>query len=787
MDAIIHDLRYAFRSLARSPGFTTVAVLTLAVAVGANTAILSIADAVLFRPLPYSDPERVYVLLMRQPSTGRRFTMVPHEHIQAIDGRHGGLSEVGLIVDGPRVVVTTADGAESVPTLAVSANYFDVLGVRPARGRLFDARDAAEPGRSAVLSHSAWQQRFGGDDQIIGRSVKVGSSSFDVVGVLPPKFFFPVNVHATAPEIVTVTPTVPRGAKGGVFYPAVRLEPGITRERAQTELDALMAPLAARGVSNLAATPVLDEVRASIFPSGQPIMWFLLAGAMFLLLLACANLANLLLARSQRREQETAVRAALGASTARLVRPIVLEALIVGLAAAALALLVTNSTFEALARQVPRMVYRNVPIGVDLRIVGFSVGLSLLGGLIFSVIPAWRSAALDVRARIQGVNRSGSLRHRRFGRPMVAVQVALAIVLVFGAVITTRAFVSVLRVPLGFAPENVIAIHVTPRRGTSQRDFYARAIETLVRRSDVISAGAGGSIPLYGAAPDEPAFKAGSRNRIAGIVQVLPGYFETLGIRLARGRLPNWTDVRTGVDVAVVAESTARLLFPGRDPLGETFDNSSGRRFIVIGVVSDFRQSLEPQQIPFVYVLGNTAAPLYTIVVRTRDRQDVLLKEIRREVAALVPGVLTATWWSESIEGLAAYRNPRFQTIVLGTFAAFALGLTGLGVFGVVSFLVAMRTKEMAIRMAMGATPESLITFVLRQAFTPIAVGIMMGLLATHWARGLAEVQLFKVETRDPAMLVAAVLTVVLATLAAAYLPARRAGRVDPVQALRAE
>ncbi len=583
---------------------------------------------------------------------------------------------------------------------------------------------------------------------------------------------------------------VAHGAAGGTFHPIIRLKPSVTPEQAQAEIETLVAPLATRNARMTSLTPVLNDIRSVLYPTGRPIMTFLLAAAILVLLIGCANLAIMLLARSKKNEHEIGVRTALGASRTRLVRPVIFEAVLLSLAGALLAVLVTVLTFKVLIRQVPPIAYGNSPVGVDLRVVMFTLGLGLFAGLMFSVVPAWRSTQLDAQALIQGRHQQRVGRRGRLDRSMITIQVALALALIFSAVIAGRAFLSVLRVPLGFTSENVITIRVNSggQTGSGRQAFYARAIERLSQRGDVISSGAAGSLPLDGSAPDEGARVAGSSEMAAGIVHVLPGYIETIGIPLVRGRLLNGDDIRSGSGVAVISESAARKLFPDRDPLGAIFTNGRDRQFIVVGVVADVRKSLERESTPPVYVIPGEATRLLTLVVRMRTRQEMVLAAIRREISALAPGApVTAEWWTNSISALTAYRNPRFQTLVLGTFAGLALALTALGIFGVVAFSVATRTHEMGIRLALGASPRSLVELMVKQTLAPVAGGILIGLVVTRWASRLAEAQLFQVETRDPVTLTIAVLTVVAVALLAAYVPARRASRVDPMVVLRAE
>jgi predicted permease len=780
------DLKSAWRRLRHAPGFTAAAVFTLAVAIGANTALFSVADGVLFRPLPYADPDRIHIVQMRDPKTGQRFVQMPYAHLQTLSEHHQGLSDVGMLDQGPSVIADGPDGAERITVLNATANYFELLGARAARGRLLARADESSTGRPAVLTYALWQQRFGSDASIVGRTVTLGSTAFDVVGVLRDDFVFP-SLWSARTALVTVMPSIGRKDKGGTFHPIVKREPGVTRERAQAELDALILPLVADGSS--VPLPVLDDVRSVLYPTGRPIMSMLLAAAGLVLLLGCANLANLLLARSEQREKDTGIRLALGASRARLMRTLFFEALMIGAAGAAAALAMTSATFDLLLRQVPPTAYRNAPVGVSARVVVFALLLGLVSGVVFAALPAWRSARVDVQRLLQG--RGGLRRERRkFGRPMIGVQVATAVVLVFGAAIAARALTAVLRVPLGFSPDNVVNVLAIPPNvsGRGLQAFFVRAMETLSQRADVVSVGAIGSMPMGNQAPDDGLVLGGERQRSAALFHVLPGYFETLQIPLKAGRLPNLDDLRSGAGVAVLSEAAARALFLDRDPLGATLANPRGHSFAVIGIVADVRQSFDADTQRPVYVIPHDSTRAMRIAVRTRARSDSSLAGITRDVSALAPATpVTVQWYTDSIGNLTAIRVPRFQTVVLGSFAALALLLTGTGVFGVVSFLIARRTREMGIRMAIGATPGSLVGLMVRQTLVPVGAGLIGGIAATRWVSRFAEAQLVKVDARDPWLLAAAAATVIVAALLAAYVPARRASRIDPIAVLRAE
>jgi putative ABC transport system permease protein len=776
--------------------FTAVAVATLALAIGANTAIFSIADVVLFKPLPYADADRVYVLSSLDAKTGQRLPSVPFEYLQAIDEHHSGVAGVGVRGPTTMMVHTCSDEAEWMETVAIASDYLRVLGVRPTRGRLFDADDAAQPGRLAIISYECWQRRFAGDENIVGRSIQLGDISREVIGVLPPGFMFPTTAlnflysPTGRPEFVTVGRPIGDGAsdsppllmRGLADEAVVRLQPGVTLPQAQAELDAIVAPLREGRTDRV----VLTDPRAVLFPSGRPIMVFLVVAGGLVLLIGCANLANLLVARTRTRERELGLSAALGATRLRIIRPIIFETLIVSTAAGLFAWLTTVATFDALLRQVPPIAYGSALVQLDVRVAVFAMTLGLWSGVGFAVVPAWRAARLDVQTLIM---RRRSATSRSVGAPMVAVQVGLAIVLVFGALIASRAFVTALRAPLGFSPELLVAINAQPNRLTTPdlRGFYTTAIETLARRGDVAAAGAGGSVPTDGFRGAE-AVEISGNQRPVDVVYALPGYLETIGMPLLEGRRLAWEDVAGG-SAAVLSESAAHALFPDGNALDAVFRTVQGRQFTVVGIVDNVLWSLSRPMPPPAYVIppSNMSRTL-TLVARMRTRGPHNLDDMRRDIGRLVPRTaVTGVWWSDSIDALTAYRNPRFQTLVLGTFAVLALGLSALGIFAVVAYAVAGRMREMGVRLAIGAPPRSLVHLMIRHIVPALLVGVAIGLVATQWLRQIAEAQLYELNARDPVTLVGSSLTVAIAALVAAYLPARRASRVDPVVVLRTE
>src|SRR5215475_11994780 len=457
---MLADLKLAWRRLIKAPGFTITAVMILTFAIGANAAVFSIADAALFRPLQYHDPDNLYLLKMENQRTGRRYSQIPYRYLQVINERDPRRYEAGIFEPKPPVAIVLNGEAYSVSTLAVTENYLRLIGVRPALGRLLDAGDAAQAGRPAMLSYAAWRQRFGADEQIIGRSVNFGGVTFDIVGILPSGFVFPSPFPDTL-DLVTVMAQPSPGSSGGALDPILRLRPGVTRGQAQAEIDALIAPLAAENPQTADFRPAMVDVKSVLYPRGRQIMTFLLAGSALVLLLGCASLAILFLARIKRSDQELGIRIALGASRVRLIRPLIFEAAIISAAGAVFAILMTMATFDALLGQAPRIAYGNAALGVDQRVIVFALALWFLVVAGFSIVMALRSTRFDAQALIQG-RRQGVTRNGGFGRPLIAIQVALAIALTFAAAVVGRAFLSVMRIPLGFNPDNVVTVNFRP-------------------------------------------------------------------------------------------------------------------------------------------------------------------------------------------------------------------------------------------------------------------------------------------------------------------------------------
>lgn len=789
---MLGDLKLAVRWLQKSPVFTITATSTLALAIGANAAIFSIADAVLFRPLPYEEAGRLLTLRMEKRETGERFTLVPNTLVEVVANSHSGVGEMARIEDGPPVVHDAGRGATYVRTASVTSNYFEVLGVRPHRGRVFAGAAEDAGARAAILSFRAWQERFAGDEAVIGRPLTLGNQTFDIVGVLAPGFVFPTPFESN-PELITVLQgSIGRNPNAlpssGSFFPVVRLEPRVSLAQAQSELEALHA---ASGGSSDGTVPSFEPVRSALTQTGGPIVRYLLAGSLLLLLLGCANLANLLLARGQHRWRETGVRAALGATRAAIVRPVLIEAMLVGLLGAIVAVIVARAAFGVMIDSVPPETYLGADVGVDARVLGFTLLLSVVAAVAFGIAPAWRAARVDAVQLIQHRHDRGS-RRRLAGGSLVSVQVTLAIVLVFGASITGRAFITLLRQPIGFEPERVLTVSIGALnlRGEALQMTTLRLLDELRQLPGVVAVGATSSLPRIRGAAWAPVLRPGTNEEIAEHMHALPGYFEAAGIPILSGRDVTMDEARSRAPVAVVSARAARAIFGDQDPLGATFIDGSDRTVTVVGVAGDVLQRIGEQTAPPVYAPTVEAIRLggLNLVVKTHQRNPSIAESVRQLVLAGAPGaVVTVAWWNDRINALAAYRNPRFQSMVLGSFAVIALALTALGVFGVVSVMVAAKTRDIGIRLAIGSTPGEVVRHAVARCLAPVAIGVATGLVATRWLSQLAESQLYQVQSRDPAILALTCTLVLLAGIAAAWIPARRAGRVDPVTVLRSE
>jgi putative ABC transport system permease protein len=802
------ELRGAARRLLRAPGFSAVIVVTLALAIGADTAIFSLVDAVLVHPLPYGDPGRLVMIWEDHSQEGgeARFSVA---RATFADLRRECRSFADMTAQWSELFNLTGAGEpESVRGARVSANFFTLLGVEPMLGRGFlpeEARSGAAP--AAVLSHSLWQRRFAGDRRILGQSLRLDDQVFTVVGVMPPALAVPYFFRAPKDNVEAWVPLVIAGKQSThgdrVLQVIGRLAPGRTLAQARAETAALARRLAtAFPESNAKVGVTLVPLQEQLFGNLRLPVLVLLGAVTCVLLIACANVAGLLLARTLARGREVAVSAALGASRPRLVWQVLGEGLLLAALGGLAGLLVAIWASRLLAGLIPADVPHVAAVRIDAAVLGYAVALTLLTGVGCGLVPALRATGGDLQTALRQAGRSDPRGGRQRGRSALVVgQVALTLLLLIGAGLMLESLQRLRRVDPGFRAENVLKLKLAlpPVRYPDEHRqvaFFRDLLQRLESLPGVVAAGGNTRLPLdpgYGTGKlvveDKPV-PMGEEPRV-GVRIVTPHYFRALGIPLLRGRELSDHDGPHTRLVALVNRTLARRTWPGEDPVGKRLAlGGRGEPWdVVVGVVGDVaHDSLASEPAPEAYLPHTqNASDWFQIVVRTRGDPLVLAAAVRREVRALdrdQPVVGVATLRQHVDETLS---RRRFSLVLLGGFAALALVLSAVGVFGLMSYLASRRTWEIGLRMALGARRSQVLGLILGQALRltlfGIALGLAAGSLLTRW---LAS-QLFQISPTDPLTFLACAAFLAAVAAAAGYLPSRRAAGADPAAALRWE
>ncbi|HEX9704550.1 MAG TPA: ABC transporter permease [Gemmatimonadales bacterium] len=805
LDSVLQDLRYAVRQLRARPGFTFAAVLVLALGIGANTAMFSVVNAVLLQPLPFRDPEALIVLYERNRSQGVERDLAAAETLD--DWRRDTRTLSGLVAWRYWGLTLTGDGEpEDVSTIRASANVFDVLGVMPALGRSF-LPEEGQPGRHhvVVLSHGFWTQRFGADPRTVGRTLTLDDRPHTVIGVMPPGFRFPDDADVEVWMPLVYEQFEQRTRNQRMFEVLGRLAPGATLETAQAELGTIAARLAATYPNTNSGwdVAILPAKEVATGAASEPLL-VLLGAVTFVLLIACANVGNLFLARAADREREMAIRAALGASRARLVRQLLAESGLVALTGGVTGVLLAMWGIDLLLALAPAELPRWNPVRIDGRVLAFALGLAGFTAILTGLVPARELASPDLGATLkEGSGRATShVARTRLRRGLVVVETGLAIALLAGAGLLIKSFARLQRVDPGFNPDRLLAatIYLPDHRypdDARQAAFYVDLLERVRALPGVTSAGAVTTLPMSpeGVDHDLPVSIEGrelptTRQPQADFRIASPGYFETMGIAVLRGRTLTEHDRADAPPVVVVNQVLVNQLLPGEDPIGKRIRYFRTGPFAeIVGVVGQVHhRSLDAAPRPEIYIsYRQLQYGAMTVVVRAAGDPLALAEPIKAAVFATDPvqPITQIATMNDLLHRSVA--GPRFNTLLLGTFAALALVLASIGIYGVVSYTVSRRTHEIGIRMALGARSGDVFRAVVGDGVRLAAIGTALGVLvALALGRALSSL-LFQVSPHDPVVLaVVALLLIGLAALACS-LPARRATQVDPMVALRTE
>lgn len=812
LENLWRDVRYALRALRKSPGFAVVIVLTLALAIGANSAIFSVIDGVLLKPLPYPEPDRIVRIFFHS----RAYAKFPLNPFDFRDFRArnrsfdclAGFTRADLQLSG-------AGQPERFTGFNVTAGFFRVLGLRPARGREFTTNDELPGnGRVAILSDRIWRSRFAADPHIIGRKIMLDAQPFAVVGVMPPGAGHPGNeYHGVAHgETVDVwSPFTFQGnpAQRGSHYLEVigRVKKGITPAQVHGEMDALLAQLAREHPDNDTGWQVLViPLYQEIVGSSQRLLLVLLGAVALVLLIACANAANLLLARATARQREIAVRSALGAGRSRLVRQMLAESLLIALLGGGLGAAMAAGGVRVLVALLPAGFPRAGAIHVNAAVFAFTLLIALATGILFGLAPALQAARTDLQQSLRDAGRSSTAgRHTRLRSALVVAEVSLACVLLIGAGLMLRSFVNLLRTDPGFRPEHVLTASVSlpdaQYKPQQAPHFFERLVENLRTVAGIRAAAAGTDLPWTGYDDNIGGFtiegkKPPAHDEFHARYHVASAdYFRALGIPLLRGRFFHAGDTMNAPLALIINQSMARRYWPGEDALGKriTFDDKPQEKdwMRVVGIVGDVKDQPNSKSAEMALWWPMLQTPVsvqdMSVVVRGSSDPALLVNDLRQAVRDLDPGLAVANVRLMDQIADASISTPRFALFLVGLFAALALTLAAIGMYGVISYSVNQRVHEFGLRMALGAKPWDVVRLVLGQgvrlALLGVAVGIVCALALGRVLRSL----LYEVSAVDPLTFTWVSLVAIAITALACYLPARRATAADPMAALRSE
>ena len=821
MNTLLQDLRYALRVFRKSPGFTAAAVLSLAIGIGANTALFSVTNSLLIQPLPYKDADRLVILWNRSPGLDITEDWFSTAQYFDIKNGHQGFEQLAIAIGG-NYNLTGRGEPERVGTIRVSSSLLPMLGQKPALGRLFVAEEDS-PGRAAtaILSHGMWARHYGSDPQMIGKSIMINGKAYEVVGIMPQSFALPREVMPTLDGAeqadillpLSLGPEASRNRDHEDYNIIGKLKPGISVKGAQAEMDTITARLRhdyptvypPNGGLTFGIVQLLEQVVGDV----RPTLFVLLGAVGFVLLIACANVANLVLSRAVGRQREIAIRTAVGASPVRIVRQLLTESVVLAMGGGVLGVLFALGSIHWVHVLGPRSVPRLNDVGVDGTALLFTALISMASGILFGLAPALRVFLLDVHATLkeEGRGSSGSStlwgRGNNLRRLLVVSELALCAMLLIGAGLLIRSFARVQNVPPGFNPQNVLTFELT-MSGPKYQDpqvvlsTYRQLRERMERLPGVTAAGAVTSLPLsqmfaWGPVTVEGRVPPPGENFINADERMVSGnYFPAMQIPLREGRFFNEQDTVTNPHVTIVDEYMAQQLWPNQNPVGRRIhlggvSDTTEPWITVVGVVGRVKQYTLDSDSRIAFYLPQTQYVTrdMNVVLRCAGDPASLATAVTDEVHALDPDLpLYNVLTMEARVGESLARR-RFSMLLLTLFACLALALAAIGTYGVMAYLVSQGTREIGIRVALGATPGRILHLVISKGMTMALSGLALGLAGAFAFTRLISNLLFGVGATDPATFVIISLLLIVIALLASYIPARRAARVDPMVSLR--
>jgi putative ABC transport system permease protein len=803
------DIRYAVRKLSRTPGFTAIAAFTLALAIGATTAIFTVIDGVLLKPLPFRDPERV-VRVTNIRDGNRQPSSVP----DFLDIRSQSKSFSSLAaIDAQAMNLTGGSEPERVQAARVGATFWNLLGVTPALGRGFAPNeDTQAAGRTVVLSDGLWKRRFGQDPRIVGKTIALDGNSYTVIGVAPARFSFPDRPEVWIPLVFSSDDVNPEGRGSHWMGIIGRLAPNVTVAQATSELATITRRLEQQyPESNTGMSGAVIPMQEYMVGDVRPALYVMLGAVAFVLLIACANVANLLLVRAASRESEMAVRTALGAGAWRIVRQLVIESVLLALIGGVFGTLLALWGVDLLLAMAPNGLPRINEVSVNGSVLLFTAGVTAATGVLFGLFPALHAARANVSGVLKDGMRgsSGGVASRRARNTLVMAEMALAVVLLVGAGLLIRSFGKLLAVDPGFRAERVVTFAISApdtkyREYAQRRELVSNLIERMKRVPGVQGAAIVTGLPLsnimmrtsahiVGTPQERPAERKGT-----DVAMVTPGYFTTMGIPLVAGRDFTDRDGSGAPVVSIVNQEFVKRYFPNENPIGKRIalgwdqdTASTGGNMIlggeIVGVVANVkRRGLSQEVYPETYAsYMQPTFSSFSVVVRSTADPSTVMAAIRAQVRELDRDLPLSELRQLKELVSASVSRPRFYTTILGVFASIALILAAVGIYGVISYAVSLRTRELGIRIALGATGRQVSGLVLQQGVALAIAGVLIGGAGAYWLTRLLSRLLFGVSATDPLTFaaVAALLTAIAAI--ASFVPARRAAKVDPLLAMR--